>query len=103
MAINPLRSISSNRAWVKWWDPVVALTVPKAEMCSPVETQAVANLIIKSVLSNMRLIARIAETVGKMLGRSVYEHYLCKMEEASTKSADIEPWIVGLLSRTRRP
>lgn len=80
-----------------------APTVSTAEIGRLVQTKAVADMIVKLVMSNMGLIVPIAKTVPKIIGRAVDEYHLRDKEEASATVADDEPSKDHLPPRATRP
>lgn len=83
--------------------PSHAPKVCRSDRCILVETKAVADTIVDSVLADTRVIFRIAETVGKMVNNGVDEYWLCLIEEASTTAADSESSMGRSPSRVTRP
>lgn len=76
--------------------------VSEVEMCNLVETKAVADEIIKSILSKMRIIVPIADTVEQMVERAGNEYGVRDMEEAWTTATDNESFILRLPPYTKR-
>lgn len=79
-----------------------APTVSRDEMHSLVQTKAVLDTIVKSVLSNKGFMVSIAETFGNTVDGGNDEYGPWDMEEASTTGVD-EPSTAHSPPRTTRP
>lgn len=73
-----------------------APTVSEVEMHSLVQTKAVADMIVQSVLSHTKFIVPMGETVGKMMERAVDGFHLPDSKEAFSIAADTELMKKGL-------
>lgn len=61
-----------------------SFTISASKMGSGVQKEAVAEIIVQSVLLNTGLIVLIPESLGKVVDRAVDEYSLWDMEKPST-------------------
>lgn len=102
---NGLKTNISNVSDQALWEEVqsgLAPTESKADTRSLIQRKPVADTIVKSILSNTRIIMSIVKTARKMVNGAVSEYPLSNLEELSTTVTNQKPSIVNLLPRTNR-